>query len=39
MRTLGMLTTALLSAALAAAAVLGLRSVPDGKRYLAMRRM
>jgi hypothetical protein len=39
MRTLGMLTTALLSAALAGAAVLGLRSVPDVKRYLAMRRM
>jgi hypothetical protein len=36
---LGMLTTALLSAALAGAAVLGLRSVPDVKRYLAMRRM
>jgi hypothetical protein len=39
MRTLGMLTTALLTAALAGAVVVGLRSVPDVKRYLAMRRM
>jgi hypothetical protein len=39
MRTLGMLTTALLTAALAGAVVIGLRSVPDVKRYLAMRRM
>jgi len=34
-----MLTTALLTAALAGAVVVGLRSVPDVKRYLAMRRM
>ena len=39
MKVLGMLTTALLGAALAGAAVLGMRSVPDVKRYLAMRRM
>jgi hypothetical protein len=39
MRTLGMLTTALLTAGLAGAVVIGLRSVPDVKRYLAMRRM
>jgi hypothetical protein len=39
MRAIGMLTTALLTAALAGAVVIGLRSVPDVKRYLAMRRM
>jgi hypothetical protein len=39
MRTIGMLATALLTAGLACAVVIGLRSVPDVKRYLAMRRM
>ena len=39
MRTLGVMTTLLLGAALAGAVVLGIRSVPDVKRYLAMRRM
>ncbi|MCW2534529.1 MAG: hypothetical protein JWQ26_228 [Modestobacter sp.] len=39
MKVLGVLTTALLGAALAGAVVLGMRSVPDVKRYLAMRRM
>jgi hypothetical protein len=38
-KVLGVLTTALLGAALAGAVVLGMRSVPDVKRYLAMRRM
>jgi hypothetical protein len=39
MRAIGMLTTALLALALTGAVVLGVRSVPDVKRYLAMRRM
>jgi len=39
MRALGMLTSALLALALTGAVVLGVRSVPDIKRYLAMRRM
>jgi hypothetical protein len=39
MRALGMLTAGLLGMALAGAVVLGVRSVPDLKRYLAMRRM
>jgi hypothetical protein len=39
MRTLGVMTTLLLGAGLAGAVVLGIRSVPDVKRYLAMRRM
>ncbi len=39
MRTLGVLTTVLLGAALAGAVAVGIRSVPDVKRYLAMRRM
>jgi hypothetical protein len=39
MRTIGRLTTVLGMVALAAVAVLGARSVPDVKRYLAMRRM
>jgi hypothetical protein len=39
MRTLGVLTTLLLGAGLAGAVVVGVRSVPDMKRYLAMRRM
>ena len=34
-----MLTTALLALAATGAVVLGVRSVPDVKRYLAMRRM
>ena len=39
MRAIGMLTTALLALALTGAVVLGVRSVPDVKRYLEMRRM
>jgi hypothetical protein len=39
MRALGVVTTALLGLALTGAVVLGIRSVPDVKRYLAMRRM
>jgi hypothetical protein len=39
MRALGILTSLLLGAALAGAVVVGVRSVPDVKRYLAMRRM
>jgi hypothetical protein len=39
MRTLGVLTTLLLGAGLAGAVVVGVRSIPDVKRYLAMRRM
>jgi uncharacterized protein DUF6893 len=39
MRTLGVLTTVLLGAALTGAVVVGIRSVPDVRRYLAMRRM
>jgi hypothetical protein len=39
MRALGILTSLLLGAALAGAVVAGIRSVPDVKRYLAMRRM
>ena len=39
MRAIGRLTTLLGMAALAAVAVLGVRSVPDMKRYLEMRRM
>jgi hypothetical protein len=39
MRVLGVLTTVLLGAAMAGTAVLAVRSVPDVKRYLAMRRM
>jgi hypothetical protein len=38
-RTIGILTTALGVLALTAAAVVGIRSVPDVKRYLAIRRM
>jgi hypothetical protein len=38
-RIVGVLTTLLLGAGLAGAVVLGVRSVPDVKRYLAMRRM
>jgi hypothetical protein len=36
---LGVLTTLLVGAGLAGAVVVGVRSVPDVKRYLAMRRM
>ena len=39
MRTIGVLTTLLVGAGLAGAVVVGVRSVPDVKRYLAMRRM
>jgi hypothetical protein len=39
MKVLGELTTALLGVALGAAVVLGVRSAPDVRRYLAMRRM
>jgi hypothetical protein len=39
MRALGVLTTLVLGAALAGAVVVGIRSVPDVKRYLEMRRM
>jgi hypothetical protein len=39
MRAIGILTTLLLGAAMAGAVVVGIRSVPDVKRYLAMRRM
>ncbi len=39
MRALGVLTTLVMGAALAGAVVVGIRSVPDVKRYLAMRRM
>jgi hypothetical protein len=39
MRAIGMLTTLLGAVALAGAVVLGVRSMPDVKRYLAIRRM
>lgn len=39
MRALGVLTSLLLGAALAGVVAIGVRSVPDVKRYLAMRRM
>jgi hypothetical protein len=39
MRAIGMLTTVLGMVALAGAVVLGVRSLPDIKRYLAIRRM
>jgi hypothetical protein len=39
MRAIGVLTTLVLAAALAGAVAVGVRSVPDVKRYLAMRRM
>jgi hypothetical protein len=38
-RTIGVLTTVLGGLALAGAVVLGVRSLPDVKRYIAMRRM
>ena len=39
MRAVGVLTTLLVAVAMAGAVVVGVRSVPDVKRYLAMRRM
>jgi hypothetical protein len=39
MRALGMLTSLVLGAALVAAVAVGVRSAPDVRRYLAMRRM
>jgi hypothetical protein len=39
MRAIGMITTGLLLAAGAAVGLLAVRSLPDIKRYLAMRRM
>ena len=39
MRMVGVLTTLVVAAGLAGAVVIGVRSVPDVKRYLAMRRM
>ena len=39
MKMVGVLTTLLVAAGLAGAVVIGIRSVPDVKRYLAMRRM
>lgn len=39
MRTVGVLTTLLVGAVMAGAVAIGVRSVPDVKRYLAMRRM
>jgi len=38
-RTIGILTTVLGGLALAGAVVLGVRSLPDVKRYIEMRRM
>jgi hypothetical protein len=38
-RIIGILTSVLGVAALAGVAVIGVRSIPDVKRYLAMRRM
>jgi hypothetical protein len=38
-RGIGILTTVLTGLAVAGAVVVGVRSVPDVKRYLAMRRM
>ncbi|WP_436838865.1 DUF6893 family small protein [Nocardia salmonicida] len=39
MATIGMIAVALAVVAAAAAAVLGVRSIPDVQRYLKMRRM
>jgi hypothetical protein len=39
MRAVGILTTLVGAAALACAVAVGVRSVPDVKRYLAIRRM
>jgi hypothetical protein len=38
-RAIGILTTVLTGLAVVGAVVIGVRSVPDVKRYLAMRRM
>jgi len=38
-KTLGVLTSAVMTAALAGAVVVGVRSIPDLKRYLQMRKM
>jgi hypothetical protein len=38
-RKLGIVTTVVMAAAVAGAVVIGVRSVPDVKRYLEMRRM
>ena len=39
MKIVGVLTTAMVAAAVAVAVVVGVRSTPDVKRYLKMRRM
>ncbi len=39
MRSIGKLTTALMIAVIAVAVVVGVRSIPDVKRYLKMRQM
>ncbi|MGI8577293.1 MAG: DUF6893 family small protein [Nocardioidaceae bacterium] len=39
MKTLGRITTALLTTATVGAVVLGVRSIPDIQRYLKMRQM
>ena len=39
MRAIGILTSVLAAVVVAGAVVVGVRSVPDVKRYLAMRRM
>ncbi len=39
MKAIGVLTTVLTGLVVAGAVVVGIRSVPDVKRYLAMRRM
>jgi hypothetical protein len=38
-KTVGVLATTLMSALVAGAVVVGVRSIPDVKRYLEMRRM
>jgi hypothetical protein len=38
-KKVGVMTTALMTAALAGAVVIGVRSIPDVKRYLQMRNM
>ena len=39
MKTLGVLTSAVVAVALAGAVVVGVRSIPDVKRYLQIRKM
>ena len=39
MKSIGMFTTAVAAAVVAVAVVIGVRSTPDVKRYLKMRRM